>query len=204
MSADMTRSFAFTVCTTGGGTTIAVQKSGSVSERFSHGLGNEYQSQIDSETWGDNKVDNNVRGDIKVGIKVDNNVWDDTVNDTVKRPQPRTRTTTPYNILTRPVQHPYKTRRCRLGRVMGRVGFFHGPLSGPLSGLKSGLKSGLNETDSKLIGFIQSNPSVTIQELQAMLNLSRNGVRKALGRLKATGLLRRVGPDKGGHWEVVA
>ena len=82
-----------------------------------------------------------------------------------------------------------------------------GPLSGLKSGLKngplSGLKSGLNETDSKLIGFIQSNPSVTIQELQAMLNLSRNGVRKALGRLKATGLLRRIGPDKGGHWEVL-
>ena len=80
-------------------------------------------------------------------------------------------------------------------------------VSGPLSGLKSGLKngplSGLNETDSKLIGFIQSNPSMTIQELQAMLNLSRNGVRKALGRLKATGWLRRIGPDKGGHWEVL-
>lgn len=67
----------------------------------------------------------------------------------------------------------------------------------------SGLKSGLNETDSKLMGFIQSNPSVTIQELQEMLNLSRNGVRKALGRLKATGWFRRVGPDKGGHWEVL-
>ena len=87
----------------------------------------------------------------------------------------------------------------------------HATMSGPLSGLKSGLKSGplsglksgLNETDSKLIGFIQSNPSVTIQELQEMLNLSRNGVRKALGRLKATGWLRRIGPDKGGHWEVV-
>ena len=75
----------------------------------------------------------------------------------------------------------------------------NGTVSGPLSGLRSGL----NETDSKLIGFIQSNPSVTIQELQAMLNLSRNGVRKALGRLKATGLLRRIGPDKGGHWEVL-
>ena len=82
-------------------------------------------------------------------------------------------------------------------------GLKSGPLSGPLSGLKSGLKSGLGATDSKVIDFIRSDPSVTIKELQEMLNLSRNGVRKALGRLKSMGRLRRVGPDKGGHWEVV-
>ena len=195
MSADMTRNQVFTVCTTGGWTATAVQKRGSVSERFSYGLENEYRSQTGLETLGDN----NDRGD----IKVDNKVWGDTVNDTVKRPQIRTRTTTPYNTRTRPVQHPYKNRRCRLGRVMGRAGFCYGPLNGSLSGPLSGLKSCLNETDTKLIGCIQSNPSVTIQELQATLNLSRNGVRKALGRLKATGRIRRIGPDKGGHWEVV-
>ena len=82
-----------------------------------------------------------------------------------------------------------------------------GPLSGlksgPLSGLKSGLKSSLGATDSKVIDFIRSNPNVTIKELQELLNLSRNGVRKALGRLKSMGRLRRVGPDKGEHWEVV-
>ncbi len=86
-------------------------------------------------------------------------------------------------------------------------GTVSGPLSGlksgPLSGLKSGLKSSLGATDSKVIDFIRSNPSVTIKELQELLNLSRNGVRKALGRLKSRGRLRRVGPDKGGHWEVV-
>ena len=75
----------------------------------------------------------------------------------------------------------------------------NGTVSGPLSGLKSGLGA----TDSKVIDFIRSDPSVTIKELQEMLNLSRNGVRKALGRLKSMGRLRRVGPDKGGHWEVV-
>ena len=221
MSVDMTKNLTYAFCTSDGGSAIAVQKRERSAESFNDGLEAEYRSRIDREAWGDNntrgdnkvdiKVDNNASGDNKVDIKVDNkvdnNVWNDTVNDTVKHPQPRTRTTTPYNTRTSSVQHPYKTRRCRLGRV----GFFHGSISGPLSGLKSGLKngplsglkSGLNETDSKLIGFIQSNPSVTIQELQAMLNLSRNGVRKALGRLKATGLLRRIGPDKGGHWEVV-
>ena len=69
-------------CNTDGGTAIAVQKRGSVSERFSGGLDHEYRVQIGLETWGDNnargdikvdnKVDNNARGDIKVDNKVDN------------------------------------------------------------------------------------------------------------------------------------
>ena len=128
MSVDMTKSFAFTVCTTDGGTAIAVQKRGSVSERFSGGLDHEYRVQIGLETWGDN----NARGDIKVNNKVDNKVWGDTVNDTVKRPQIRTRTTTPYNTRTSPVQQPYKKWRCRLGEVMRGGVLKHGPLTNSL------------------------------------------------------------------------
>ena len=120
--------------------------------------------------------DNSSKGDIKVDNKVDNNARGDiNVDNKVDN-----------NLGDDTVN-----------------GAASGPLSGPLSGLKSGLKSNLGATDSKVIDFIRSNPSVTIKELQELLNLSRNGVRKALGRLKSMGRLRRVGPDKGGHWEVV-
>jgi hypothetical protein len=129
MSVDMTKSFAFTVCTTDGGTAIAVQKRGSVSERFSGGLDHEYRVQIGLETWGDN----NARGDIKVNNKVDNKVWGDTVNDTVKRPQTRTRTTTPYNTRTSPVQHPYKSQRCLWGEVIRGGVLKHSPLTNSLN-----------------------------------------------------------------------
>ena len=129
MSVDMTKSFAFTVCTTDGGTAIAVQKRGSVSERFSGGLDHEYRVQIGLETWGDN----NARGDIKVNNKVDNKVWGDTVNDTVKRPQTRTRTTTPYNTRTSPVQHPYKSQRCLWGEVIRGGVLKHSPLMNSLN-----------------------------------------------------------------------
>lgn len=153
MSIDMAKNLTYAFCTTGGGTAIAVQKSRCVAESFSVRLETEYRFRIGQETWGDNKVDNNARGDNKVGIKVgnnakgdnkvdikvDNNIWDDTVNrsridqettddtvnDTVKHPQTRTRTTTPYNTRTSPVQHPYKKRRCRLDSVMDRVGGFY-------------------------------------------------------------------------------
>ena len=102
MSVDMTKSYAFTFCDTDGGTTIAVEKSRYAAESFNAELETEYRARIgldawgDNNAWGDNKVYNNTRGDIKVDIKEDNNVGD----DTVKHPQPRTRTTTPYNTRT--------------------------------------------------------------------------------------------------------
>ena len=64
--------------------------------------------------------------------------------------------------------------------------------------LKSGLKS-----EHSIIEAIIANPNVTIPILQEMTGLSRNGIKKALNRLKAQGIIRRVGPDKGGHWELL-
>ena len=71
------------------------------------------------------------------------------------------------------------------------------------SKLKSGLKSGLNDTDMSIVNLIEKAPTITIVALQARLSMSRNGVKKALNRLKASGRIRRVGPDRGGHWEVI-
>ena len=71
------------------------------------------------------------------------------------------------------------------------------------SSLKSSLKRNLNATDRIIITEIRKNRLVTIPQLQEHLSLSRNGIKKALGRLRVVGLIRRVDPDKGGHWEVV-
>ena len=70
------------------------------------------------------------------------------------------------------------------------------------STLKSTLKSTLNPTDARIVELISGNPSVTIPNLKNSLGLSREGVRKALKRLKDANVICRVGPDKGGHWEV--
>ena len=35
------------------------------------------------------------------------------------------------------------------------------------------------------------------------IGLSVAGVRKVQYKLRAAGRIRRIGPDKGGHWEVV-
>jgi ATP-dependent DNA helicase RecG len=49
---------------------------------------------------------------------------------------------------------------------------------------------------------MRRHSSVTALELSQHLGLTLRAVEKQLANLKQEGVLRRVGPDKGGHWEV--
>lgn len=69
------------------------------------------------------------------------------------------------------------------------------------SNLKGDLKSDL-KSDLKVLGLLKLNPSITIPQLQEHVGLSRSGIKKILNQLKQAGKIRRVGPDKGGHWEI--
>jgi len=45
---------------------------------------------------------------------------------------------------------------------------------------------------------------MTTQQLADRLGISRRAVAKQVKNLQEQGRLKRVGPDKGGHWEVMA
>ena len=66
------------------------------------------------------------------------------------------------------------------------------------SSLKSSLKS-----SQKILELISASPSITISEIADRLGMTTRGVDKNIKRLKEQGIIRRVGPDKGGHWEVI-
>jgi ATP-dependent DNA helicase RecG len=59
------------------------------------------------------------------------------------------------------------------------------------------------KTREKILNLIRSNPDIAMAELAGAVGLSAKGVEWNIRRLKEKGCLRRVGPDKGGHWEVV-
>jgi len=59
------------------------------------------------------------------------------------------------------------------------------------------------KSDQKVLAVIRELPTITIAELMDATGLSSSGVKKVLRKLKDANLLRRIGPDKGGHWEVV-
>ncbi len=66
----------------------------------------------------------------------------------------------------------------------------------------SKVKSKVKNSD-RLLQLIGQSVDMTIPELALTLGLSLAGVEKIIRKLKHDGLLRRIGPDKGGHWEVL-
>ena len=54
----------------------------------------------------------------------------------------------------------------------------------------------------KVLGLIKENSAITIPEIAQILGLSLKGIEKIIRILKQEGRLHRIGPDKGGHWEI--
>ncbi len=69
------------------------------------------------------------------------------------------------------------------------------------SKVKSKVKSRVKNAD-RLLQFLGQKADSTIPELALTLELSIAGVEKIIRNLKKDGRLRRIGPAKGGHWEV--
>jgi ATP-dependent DNA helicase RecG len=66
---------------------------------------------------------------------------------------------------------------------------------------KSTLK--LGKTAQKVLDLIAGNSQITTSDLAANLEITADAVKKHLSNLKKKDLIRRIGPDKGGHWEVI-
>lgn len=71
------------------------------------------------------------------------------------------------------------------------------------SGLVDGLVDGLVETQRRVLQILKVHPFSSKQELAEQLKISTTAIDKNIKALKGKGLLRRIGHDKGGHWEVV-
>ncbi|MBI4830714.1 MAG: winged helix-turn-helix transcriptional regulator [Candidatus Lindowbacteria bacterium] len=50
---------------------------------------------------------------------------------------------------------------------------------------------------------MQKRPEITRQDLAIELGITESGIKYHLKKMQDKGVLRRVGPDKGGHWELV-
>ncbi len=64
--------------------------------------------------------------------------------------------------------------------------------------------TGLSRIQREILIKLKENPSYSRRELASVIeNASLGGVIYALSVLQKLGFIRRVSPDKGGHWEVV-
>ena len=55
----------------------------------------------------------------------------------------------------------------------------------------------------KILALLAARPTLTYAGLAEAVGLTVKAIEKNVRQLKAAGRLRRVGPDKGGHWEVI-
>ena len=69
---------------------------------------------------------------------------------------------------------------------------------------KAGAEETPQKTPQKILTAIRENPYVGTQDIAYRIGVERSTVARAIAKMKASGQLRRVGPDKGGHWEVVS
>ena len=57
-------------------------------------------------------------------------------------------------------------------------------------------------SSGKIIGLLLENENSTASEIAEIISISTRAVEKQLAKLKKTGVIDRVGPDKGGYWKV--
>jgi len=69
--------------------------------------------------------------------------------------------------------------------------------SGKSSGESSGKSSG------EIIKLIKENPEITIPELAKKIGLTARAIEKQIKNLRESNVIRRVGANKGGHWEIL-
>ena len=108
--------------------------------------------------------------------------------------------------LTVPLDDAYSADRALTEGLPQTATAQDGVLKGGMkSGMKSGMKgdvSGMKTADA-IIALMRADSQITHDILAARLDKARNSIIKQIAKLKKNGLIRRVGPDKGGHWEVI-
>ena len=58
-------------------------------------------------------------------------------------------------------------------------------------------------TSEKILILLKDNPKYTKNDLMRILKKGDGTVKEHLAKLKQIGKLKRIGPNKGGYWEVV-
>ena len=58
------------------------------------------------------------------------------------------------------------------------------------------------KTSGKILSALTQDGNLTIPELAALIGVTERSIERNIKNLQEQGLLRRIGPAKGGHWEV--
>ena len=71
------------------------------------------------------------------------------------------------------------------------------------TGGQTGGQTDVDTTMAEVLRLIKENPQITRKVLSQTIGVASSAIQKHINRLKAEGVIRRVGGDYGGHWEVM-
>lgn len=60
----------------------------------------------------------------------------------------------------------------------------------------------INNNQKRIIELIEKNPSITRKKIAKEINITEDGVKYNLSKLKQNKIIERVGPVNGGHWTI--
>lgn len=61
----------------------------------------------------------------------------------------------------------------------------------------------VEKMSGKIVQLMLERPDITIPEIAKHLKRTERTVERLINKLKANETIRRIGPDKGGHWEII-
>jgi len=61
----------------------------------------------------------------------------------------------------------------------------------------------VTENQLKILNLVRLNKFITIEKISEEIKISPKSVKENIKKLKQKGLIERIGPDKGGHWEII-
>lgn len=60
-----------------------------------------------------------------------------------------------------------------------------------------------SQTSQKIIELIKENPNISTQEMADYIGIDRRNIARQIKKLQDKGIKSRIGPDKGGYWEIL-
>jgi ATP-dependent DNA helicase RecG len=60
----------------------------------------------------------------------------------------------------------------------------------------------LGDNQLLILESLKNNPYLSLSQLSSVVGISQTAIENNVSILKKAGLLKRIGPAKGGHWEI--
>lgn len=79
----------------------------------------------------------------------------------------------------------------------------YGGQTGGQTGGRTGGQTNEDTTIAEVLRLIKENPQITRKVLSETIGIASSAIQKHINRLKAEGIIRRVGGDYGGYWKVI-